>query len=219
MIDQLPTAKSSLDNESSLPSLSDNSTVYSSEPHREFPSQLGGDRTTVGFLRRRFPSVRPQKRQETDQGGLKGPFGLQLLHASPQPLIDIVFVHGLRGGSFKTWRKGDDSQLFWPQYWLPMETDLRNASIHSFGYDSDRGSLNPGVLNAHDFGRTLYGELGSSPYLGRNSNSPIIMVGHSMGELVIKKVCFFRPQGIQLQTNQQQGIYISPRRPYPSLTF
>ena len=44
--------------------------------------------------------------------GIKGDLGLQLLRSSPEPLVDIIFVHGLRGGSVKTWRKGDDPALF-----------------------------------------------------------------------------------------------------------
>ncbi|KAI1125662.1 NACHT and WD domain protein [Nemania abortiva] len=162
------------------------------QPRRDPQEQLGNDKTeiretAIGSRSRWLPSRWGQKQQDVGQFGARGPFGLRLLHASPQPLIDIVFVHGLRGGSFKTWRKGDDPRFLWPQQWLPMEPDLRNASIYSFGYDSDWGSMNPSVLNVHDFGKTLYEELRSSPCLRQNSDSPIIMVGYSMGGLVIKK--------------------------------
>ncbi|KAI0425000.1 NACHT and WD domain protein [Xylaria sp. FL1042] len=189
---RLTKTKPPSESELSRPSLSDTSTAYSPDPRRDSRELLREDKTEIqratgGFLRRRLPLVWSQKRQEIDEAGLRGPFGLRLLHAAPQSLIDIVFVHGLRGGSYKTWRKGDDPGLFWPQYWLPMEPDLRNASIHSFGYDSDWGSFSPSVLNVHDFGQTLYEEMRSSPYLRQNPDSPIIMVGHSMGGLVIKK--------------------------------
>ncbi|KAI1300890.1 NACHT and WD domain protein [Xylaria venustula] len=174
------------------PGLPNSPTAYVPKPRRDPEQRLGEDgletRTVpTSNLRRRIPRIWAQKRQDTGQATLRGPFGLHLLHASPQPLIHIVFVHGLRGGSFKTWRKGDDPRLFWPQSWLPMEHDLRNASIHSFGYDSDWGSFNPSVLNVHDFGQTLYEEMRSSPYLRQDPDSPIVMVGHSMGGLVIKK--------------------------------
>ncbi|KAI1196726.1 NACHT and WD domain protein [Nemania serpens] len=196
LLNQLNATKPPSQSDIYYPSLSDSSTAYVSETRRDprpdplqqlNKGKIDIQGTATGFRQRRFPLRWNQKRQDTHQDVARGPFGLRLLHASPQPLVDIVFVHGLRGGSSKTWRKGDDPILFWPQHWLPLEPDLRNASIHSFGYDSDWGSSNPSVLNVHDFGQTLYEELRSSPYLRQNPDSPIIMVGHSMGGLVIKK--------------------------------
>ncbi|KAI1109210.1 NACHT and WD domain protein [Nemania sp. NC0429] len=196
MTDRPPATKLPSQSDKFDPSLSDSSTAYAldirRDPRRDPPEHRGTERieiqeTTSGFRRRRFPLRWSQRRQDSRQTDAKDPFGLRLLHASPQPLIDIIFVHGLRGGSSKTWRKGDDPRLFWPQYWLPMEPDMCNASIHSFGYDSDWGSLNPSALNVHDFGQTLYEELRSSPYLRQNTDAPIILIGHSMGGLVIKK--------------------------------
>ncbi|KAK9778605.1 putative NACHT and WD domain protein [Seiridium cardinale] len=140
--------------------------------------------------RKRFGSSRFVKRSEKEENAeedLRGPLGLRLLHSSPEPLVDVVFVHGLRGGSIKTWRKGDDRRFFWPQYWLPMEPGMRNASIHSFGYDSDWASTKTSILNVHDFGQSLLEQMRNSPYIRGNGNNPIILVGHSMGGLVIKK--------------------------------
>ena len=139
---------------------------------------------------------------------IRGPLGLRSLFSSPEPLVDLVFVHGLRGGSIKTFCKDDDPELFWPKRWLPIEPEFSSASIHSFGYDSDWGSSKPSNLTVHDFGRSLYEELQTSPLLRHNSkvllhvdefeikahslaqNRPIILIGHSMGGLVIKKVSF-----------------------------
>jgi len=36
---------------------------------------------------------------------VKAPLGLHLLHLAIEPLIDIIFVYGLRGVSIKTWKK------------------------------------------------------------------------------------------------------------------
>jgi len=43
------------------------------------------------------------------------------------------------------------------------------------------------ILNVHDFGRSLLGEMMIAPHLKRDSSTPIIFIGHSMGDLVIKK--------------------------------
>ncbi|VUC20622.1 unnamed protein product [Clonostachys rosea] len=141
----------------------------------------------ASFISRRWGSRWTQK-EVPDSQDSRGPLGLRLLAASPEPLIEVVFVHGLRGGSIKTWQKGSDHRLFWPQHWLPLETEFRNANIHSFGYESDWRSLqSSNILGLNDFGQALYQELKSSPTFRRNPENPIILVGHSMGGLVIKK--------------------------------
>lgn len=120
-------------------------------------------------LKRRFTSTWAKKQDSSGdddtQDGSRGPLGLRLLHFSPEPMIDIIFVHGLRGGSIKTWRKGNDPRNFWPKLWLPLESGLANANIHSFGYDSDWASTKSSILSVHDFGQSLLEEMRNSPYL------------------------------------------------------
>lgn len=118
------------------------------------------------FITRRYgsPRTQPTPIEETH-----GPLGLRSLFCAPEALIDLVLVHGLRGGSTKTWRYGEDENFFWPRYWLPKEPEFANVSIHTFGYDSDWVSKRPSVLNVHDFGQSLYEELLTSPLLRRNS--------------------------------------------------
>ncbi|KAG9233799.1 NACHT and WD domain protein, partial [Amylocarpus encephaloides] len=143
--------------------------------------------STRSFLERRFGGSWTRTRTNTSPETERGPLGLNLLHLAAEPLIDIIFVHGLRGGSIKTFRKDEDSRLFWPQYWLPADSDFASASIHSFGYNSDWSDKKDSILNVHDFGRALLEEMRNSPHLRRHPTNPIIMVGHSMGGLVIKK--------------------------------
>ena len=103
------------------------------------------------------------------------------------PLIDFIFVHGLRGGSIKTWRKYDAPGYFWPKEWFHIDTDLSSVRTSTFGYQSDWLSRRDSVLNVHDFGRKLLGELQTSSFLRRSRDTPIVLIGHSMGGLVIKK--------------------------------
>ncbi|KAF9893519.1 hypothetical protein FE257_010831 [Aspergillus nanangensis] len=148
-------------------------------------------------LRKRFSSAWVQNRRDSvsqDGGGAaaaaaaaRGPLGLRLVYSSPEPLIDLIFVHGLRGGSIKTWCKGNDPRFFWPQFWLPMEPGFRNVNIHSFGYDSDWASTKSSILSVQDFGQSLLEEMRNSPHMRDNGSGPVILVGHSMGGLVIKK--------------------------------
>ncbi|KAI0158132.1 hypothetical protein GGR57DRAFT_500249 [Xylariaceae sp. FL1272] len=82
-----------------------------------------------------------------------GSYGLNLIHEPHTALIDLIFVHGLRGGSIKTWCKDDDLQYFWPGAWLPREQDLQYARIHSFGYNADWADTKETTMDLHDFGQ------------------------------------------------------------------
>ena len=94
-----------------------------------------------------------------------GPYGLNLLYSPSEPLLDLIFVHGLRGGSIKTWCNGGDLRQFWPKTWLPREPSLQNVRIHSFGYNADWKNTKETCLDIHDFGRSLFGDMSTSPYL------------------------------------------------------
>ena len=135
---------------------------------RDTETKLDGP---LPLVTKRFALSWAQKYRVKDDTGSRGPLGLRLLHASPEPLVDLIFVHGLRGGSAKTWRKGNDPRLFWPRFWLPLEPGFRHVNIHSFGYDSDWASAKASILNIHDFGQSLLEEMRNSPHLrAKDSN-------------------------------------------------
>ena len=124
----------------------------------------------------------------------KGLLGLNLLYSPSQPLVDFIFVHGLGGGSRKTWSKTGSVTDYWPQDWLPKDPAFSTVRVHSFGYDSDwvRGKDN--CLDIHQFGKLLLGEMSVSPSLSQ-ANTSIVLIGHSMGGLVIKKAYMLARQG------------------------
>lgn len=124
----------------------------------------------------------------------RGSFGLSLLYAPSEPLIDFIFVHGLGGGSRKTWSKTSSITHYWPQEWLPKDSAFENVRMHSFGYDSDWVKGKDNCLNIHHFGKSLLGEMSTSPYLSQ-ANTAIVLIGHSMGGLVIKKAYMLARQG------------------------
>ncbi|KAF3766098.1 hypothetical protein M406DRAFT_290452 [Cryphonectria parasitica EP155] len=118
----------------------------------------------------------------------KGPLGLTTLH-DPGPehaaVADIVFVHGLNGGSHSTWSKGSKSSHFWPGTWLPLDNAFHDVRIHTFGYPSAIGTSS--ILNVHDFARSLLGAVKDAPSMNRGAPPRLIFVAHSMGGLVVKK--------------------------------
>ena len=134
-------------------------------------------------------------RKASDSGleDTRGPLGLNTIHKPLGDVVaDIIFVHGLGGGSRKTWSKNEDSALFWPGEWLPTEPEFRNARIHTFGYDSNYDKSS--ILNVSDFARSLIEWVISTPDIPRNSQTPVVLVCHSMGGLVAKKAFILSKQ-------------------------
>ncbi|KAI3528266.1 hypothetical protein CABS03_05843 [Colletotrichum abscissum] len=125
--------------------------------------------------------------QSLSAADIKGALGLNLLHAPSEPAIDFVFIHGLGGGSRKTWSHSADIGMFWPRDWLPNEAGFKHVRIHSFGYNSDWTTRKDSRLTVHDFGQALLADLHNSPCLRKNGDTPIVFISHSMGGLVAKK--------------------------------
>ncbi|KAK1764935.1 hypothetical protein QBC33DRAFT_545297 [Phialemonium atrogriseum] len=113
--------------------------------------------------------------------------GLCLLHEPSDPLIDFIFVHGLGGGSRKSWSASQDPMTFWPKEWLPSEKAFRHVRIHSYGYDSDWKKSQQSPLTIHDFGQAMLADMYNAPTLKKNGDSPIVLISYSMGGLVVKK--------------------------------
>lgn len=108
-------------------------------------------------------------------------------------------MHGLGGGSRKTWAKTVDPLHFWPRAWLPEDVDFRDVRIHSFGYNADWGERRQSILNIHDFAQSLLGEIKNNPSI-RRGNTKLILVGHSMGGCVVKKAYILARQDITCKT-------------------
>jgi len=69
--------------------------------------------------------------------------------------VNIIFVHGLGGASHRTWSKHQDPKLFWPQQWLPLEPDICDTRILTFGYNARFRSGGPHKSTITDFAKDL----------------------------------------------------------------
>ncbi|KAJ2994689.1 hypothetical protein NUW58_g1486 [Xylaria curta] len=155
-----------------------------------------------------YGSLKPGGSSADDLSDPIGPLGLNLLYSPPQPIADIVFVHGLGGGSRKTWSKTESLNQYWPKEWLPKDAAFENVRIQSFGYNSDWAKSKDNCLNLHHFGKALLGHLATSPSI-LSFNTPIILVGHSMGGLVMKKAYILARQDATYETlaNRVHSMY------------
>lgn len=167
-----------------------------------FEKALNGLSTQRSRSRSKSPSIVEQP-EASDHA--RGPLGLNLLYSPSESLVDFVFVHGLGGGSRKTWSKTDNPYHYWPKEWLPRDPDFSNCRICSFGYASDWSERRDRVLEINDFAASLLGEIKNDPGIRASevrswrslnletlltilTQTRIVLVGHSMGGLVIKQV-------------------------------
>ncbi|KAL8369612.1 hypothetical protein RB595_000104 [Gaeumannomyces hyphopodioides] len=158
-------------------------------PIRSKATSTWSGRTLMGTWSRRGTNQTGQTtttKTSIPKGSFKGPLGLTTLHEPPggTAIADIVFVHGLNGGSQSTWSKGGVSSLYWPREWLPNDLAFKDVRIHAFGYPAGLGKA---ILSVEDFARTLLAEVKDSPSINQiGGDARLIFVAHSMGGLVVK---------------------------------
>ncbi|KAK4032547.1 hypothetical protein C8A01DRAFT_50681 [Parachaetomium inaequale] len=135
--------------------------------------------TTWSFISRSF-SLSSRGTEGVQE--LKGPLGLTTLY-EPNPkqtralVADVVFVHGLNGGSFSTWSKGNNPDCYWPQQWLPKEDGFGDVRIHAFGYPA--AATRASVLNIGDISQTLLAAIHDLPSMRQGKQPPLIFVAHN----------------------------------------
>ena len=114
----------------------------------------------------------PGRRANNFEGnnGEKGALGLTTIYEPRLTAIaDLIFVHGLKGGSRSSWSKNNDPNLFWPQEWLPTDPKFEDVRIHTFGYNS-KFSTDSVKLDIYDFARSLLMEIYHCPLIPSDSD-------------------------------------------------
>ncbi|KAK7921724.1 hypothetical protein PG985_009746 [Apiospora marii] len=179
-------------------------TQSSSEDHLSRSSSAGWSHSEADSLprqstlpnRSRFTRHFTLRQSSSQSSGIsdvntKGPLGLTTVHqpsSGDLATAHVVFVHGLGGGSEHTWSKNG---VLWPRDLLPKQPPFRETSVHIFGYDSNFKKSS--TLNIQDFSKSLLNNLLNNPVVNE-SNSPIILVGHSMGGLIMKQTYILAKQ-------------------------
>ncbi|XP_021767646.1 uncharacterized protein LOC110732042 [Chenopodium quinoa] len=118
------------------------------------------------------------------------------------PAVDIVFVHGLRGGPFKSWRISEDKSstksglvekidqeagkqgTFWPGEWL--SADFPHARLFTLRYKTNLTQWSGASLPLQEVSSMLLEKLVAADIGSR----PIVFVTHSMGGLVVKQLLY-----------------------------
>ncbi|KAF8861886.1 hypothetical protein BDZ45DRAFT_231863 [Acephala macrosclerotiorum] len=135
-----------------------------------------------------------------DEEDTWGPLGLVTIHCPSEPLLEFIFIHGLGGGSRKTWSFSSKLHHFWPKEWLSKDPAFQNVRVHSFGYKSTWHDTRGSILNVHDIAESLLGAIHASPSIRSSLESKIVLIAHSLGGLVAKKAYI----EARVNTNYQQ---------------
>ncbi|KAL8907431.1 MAG: hypothetical protein Q9207_001401 [Kuettlingeria erythrocarpa] len=143
------------------------------DPH-DLQRQASGISTNPSAFSRAFLGLSLSKHTVASPEQVRGALGLNLLSAPNDPLVDLVFIHGLGGGSRKTWSKSSNPASFWPKEWLSKDQEFGDIRIHSFGYDSEWSSRSGSILGIHDFGRDFLAALQASPIIRRSQKAYLL---------------------------------------------
>ena len=95
---------------------------------------------------------------------------------------NVIFFHGLGGDAKKTWEATKDDASLWPA-WLAQ--DIEGLAVYSVGYEASVSGWNGSAMELTDRAANVLNLLLVNPDLGTGE---LILVGHSLGGLVIKQV-------------------------------
>jgi pimeloyl-ACP methyl ester carboxylesterase len=94
----------------------------------------------------------------------------------------VVFVHGLGGHAYDTWRRKSDAESFWP-VWLVQ--DIEGLTAYCLSYSAPASNWVGTAMPLEDRAVNILECLLSEPDL---TEAPIGIICHSLGGLVIKQV-------------------------------
>jgi len=107
---------------------------------------------------------------------------------SPQPsspVLDVIFVHGLRFGSgspLTDWvPRGGDASSFWPDW---IREDIDGVRVGILSYETAAFKLKGTAMSLDDRGLNVLSELRAEG-IGQN---PVVFIAHSLGGLVVKEM-------------------------------
>lgn len=139
--------------------------------------------------------------------------------------VDVVFIHGLMGGVFYTWRQadphneregveeqvsGDGYSYCWPRDWLAE--DSQHVRVLGCDFDSYLSQWG-GNCPSQSFKQSLADRSSDMMRKLRQAgvgNRPVIFVGHSMGGLIVKQMLAASAESadpeLQQLSNNTKGV-------------
>lgn len=109
----------------------------------------------------------------------------QIIHvgsSSGEKRASAIFLHGLGGDLYGTWRRSTEDASFWP---LWLVEDIPGLSVYLIGYEASVSRWRGTAMHLTDRAMNLLARILAEPAL---RTSQLILIGHSLGGLVIKQL-------------------------------
>jgi pimeloyl-ACP methyl ester carboxylesterase len=100
---------------------------------------------------------------------------------STSRICDVIFVHGLGGGSRSTWAGADAAHGFWPSW---IGEDFSNVGVWTLGYRADVSAWTSESMPLADRGTAILETLANEG-IGERT---VIFITHSMGGVLAKQI-------------------------------
>ncbi|CAM6127498.1 unnamed protein product [Calypogeia fissa] len=123
------------------------------------------------------------------------------------PQMQVLFFHGLQfedhtNAHFSTWESGDNVGI-WPQKWLAEK--FPGVHVMYVSYDGRVGeSFHGSVFDMIIIVENLISDL-MQANIGQVRSCPVILVGHSVGGLVIKQICYKVHEKLNLSKGSERA--------------
>ncbi|KAL2620555.1 hypothetical protein R1flu_000760 [Riccia fluitans] len=112
-----------------------------------------------------------------------------------KPEMEFVFFHGLRLRNYHnacvdTWMSSSDPSECWIQTWLPQKFPLSRVLTVSYDSCASEGS-SYGRFDLYRTAEMLARDLLDHAKVGQEYGTPVVLMGHCLGGLVIKELCYY----------------------------
>ncbi|KIW29919.1 uncharacterized protein PV07_05704 [Cladophialophora immunda] len=137
------------------------------------------------------------------------PYGLKVIHAAEDAVVDIIFVHGLTGHRIETWTcRSKGKACFWPVDLLSK--DFPRSRIATWGYDARVTNWRPfhtvGTSDVQQHAQMLCLDIVNMRERDNTQERPLLFLAHSLGGIVCKSALLYSAHADALETRRVKSI-------------